>query len=127
MHQLVASPVSSIVCAVLYLRFAARTLYINGTKNNVEKVATDNPPITARPIAAFCPVPSDIGIMPRIIAMAVIHTGLKRWKPAAEAASIELFPALNCSLQNVTIKILFADATPIVITAPMSAGTLNVD
>src|SRR5271163_3801883 len=60
------------------LRLAASTLYIKGMKKSVEKVATDNPPITALPIAEFCPVPSDIGIMPRTMAVAVIQTGLKR-------------------------------------------------
>jgi len=53
-------------------------------------VANINPPITARPSGAFCSPPSPqakpIGIMPMIIARAVMHTGRKRVCPASIAA-----------------------------------------
>src|SRR5438445_736399 len=45
-------------------------------------MATDNPPITARPSGAFCsppsPRPSDIGNIPMIMASAVMSTGRSR-------------------------------------------------
>src|ERR1700685_4083826 len=54
------------------------------------------PPITARPNGAFCsppsPRPSAIGIMPIIIAVAVITTGRMRVNPACRAASNALSP-----------------------------------
>src|SRR4051794_11446791 len=65
-------------------------LYITGTKNSVVTVARLSPPITARPSGAFCSPPSPrpvaIGNMPKIIAKAVINTGLSRVIPAANAA-----------------------------------------
>src|SRR3989454_993807 len=68
-----------------------RTLYTTGTKKSVANVATDRPPITARPSGAFCsppsPSPNDIGSMPITIASAVISTGRSRVAPAASAAA----------------------------------------
>src|ERR1700746_3939744 len=62
-----------------------------GTKNNVATVAKARPPMTARPSGAFCsppsPRPSAIGIMPMIMASAVISTGRNRVTPASMAAS----------------------------------------
>ena len=56
--------------------------YIVGTKISVAKVANSSPPMTARASGAFCsppsPTPKAIGIMPRIIAPAVISTGRSR-------------------------------------------------
>ncbi len=63
-----------------------------GTKNRVAMVAQINPPITARPSGAFCsppsPMPSAMGIIPMIMASAVISTGRKRVKPASSAARV---------------------------------------
>ena len=53
-------------------------------------VANSSPPITARASAAFCSSPGPpiaIGIMPTIIAVAVISTGRMRVRPEAIAAS----------------------------------------
>ncbi len=62
----------------------------SGTKKSVETVANSSPPMTARPSGAFCsapsPRPSAIGIMPMIIANAVIRTGRMRLAPASSAA-----------------------------------------
>jgi hypothetical protein len=55
-----------------------RTLKNAGTRNSVETVANIKPPITARPSGAFCSPPSPtqraIGIMPMIMARAVIFS-----------------------------------------------------
>ena len=59
-----------------------RSRYIVGTKSRVATVANSSPPMTARASGAFCsppsPTPSAIGIMPRIIAPAVMSTGRSR-------------------------------------------------
>ena len=71
--------------------------------------------MTARASAAFCSSPAPpiaIGIMPTIIAAAVIRTGRIRVRPAAIAASKAVMPASCCSRANVTSRIEFADATP---------------
>ena len=67
-----------------------------GTTSSVVGVANSRPPITARARAAFCSSPAApiaIGIMPTIIAAAVISTGRMRVRPAAIAASRALRPA----------------------------------
>ena len=75
------------------------TLYIMGTKNRVVSVASDRPPITARPSGAFCsppsPRPSAMGSIPRIIAMAVMMTGRSRVIPAASAAVVASRPTFR--------------------------------
>ena len=101
-----------------------------GTKNNVATVANNNPPITARPNGAFCsppsPKPSAIGTMPMIMASAVISTGRMRVYPASIAACKAGTPISMRSRANETIRIEFAVATPMHITAPVSDGTLSV-
>ena len=86
--------------------------------------------MTARPSGAFCsapsPMPSAIGIMPMIIASAVISTGRMRVAPASSAASDGAAPSCRRWRANETRRMLFAVATPIVMIAPVSAGTLNV-
>ena len=61
---------------------ATQALMAKMAKNNVAKVATNKPPMTARPSGAFCsppsPSPSAMGNMPMIIASAVIMTGRRR-------------------------------------------------
>ena len=61
-----------------------------GTKTSVATVAKSRPPMTARPSGAFCsppsPSPSAMGIMPMIMARAVMMTGRKRVAPASTAA-----------------------------------------
>ena len=53
-----------------------------GTNTRVANVANSKPPITARARGAFCsppsPTPKAMGIMPKIIAPAVISTGRSR-------------------------------------------------
>jgi hypothetical protein len=89
-------------------------------------VPTATPPRTARANTAFCSSPGPpiaIGIMPTIMAAAVISTGRKRVTPADSAASKALMPASRCSRAKVTSRIEFADAIPIAIMAPISEGT----
>jgi len=60
-----------------------------GTTRSVVGVANSRPPMTARAKAAFCSSPAPpiaIGIMPTIIAAAVISTGRMRVRPASIAA-----------------------------------------
>ena len=86
-------------------------------------------PNAARCSAAICSSPGPptaIGIMPTIIAAAVISTGRIRVCPAAIAASNALMPASCCSRANVTSKIEFAEATPTAMIAPISDGTFRV-
>ncbi len=67
--------------------------------------------------------------MPMIIASAVMHTGRSRVVPAISAAcfaSLLPSPSPRESLAKVTTRMLFAVAIPIVISAPISDGTLNV-
>ena len=92
-------------------------------------VANSSPPITARASAAFCSSPAPpiaIGIMPTIIAAAVISTGRIRVWPASIAASKAVLPASCCSRAKVTSRMEFADATPTAMIAPISEGTLSV-
>src|SRR5579864_2680654 len=60
--------------------------YIEGTKTSVGQVAKSRTPMTGRASGAFCsppsPTPNAMGIMPRIIAPAVINTGRNRVNPA---------------------------------------------
>ena len=86
--------------------------------------------MTARPSGAFCsapsPMPSAIGIMPMIIASAVISTGRMRVAPASSAATVGDAPSCWRWRANETSRILFAVATPMVMIAPVSAGTERV-
>lgn len=66
-----------------------------GTNKSVAQVANSNPPITARPSGMFCPGSSAMGIMPMIIAVAVISTGRKRALPASSAALIPSRPSAS--------------------------------
>ena len=63
------------------------------------------------------------GIIPISMALAVISTGLKRVRPASRAASRGGKPSANCSRAKLTIRILLAEATPILMIEPISAGT----
>ena len=92
-------------------------------------VPTATPPMTALASTAFCSSPGPpiaIGIMPTIIAAAVINTGRSRVVPADKAASKALCPARRYSRAKVTSKMEFAEATPIDMIAPMTDGTLRV-
>src|SRR5581483_6090277 len=115
-----------------FLRMSPRctAVYTTGTKIRVETVANTRPPITARPSGAFCsppsPSPSAIGIMPMIIAAAVISTGRMRVAPAFSAAASGSTPRSRCWRANAITKMLLAVATPIVMIAPVNAGTESV-
>ena len=90
---------------------------------------TATPPMTERARTAFCSPPGApiaIGIMPAIIAAAVMRTGRSRVTPADRAASKALMPVSRCSRANVTSRIEFAEATPTAMIEPMSEGTLKV-
>ena len=67
-----------------------------------------------------------MGIMPRIIASAVISTGRNRTKPALSADS-DASPTVtsSCSRAKVITRIEFEVATPMHMMAPVSAGTLR--
>ncbi len=67
-----------------------------------------------------------MGIMPMIMASAVINTGRKRTNPASNAAATGSPRASNRSRANVMISTLLAVATPMHMMAPVSAGTDNV-
>ncbi len=86
--------------------------------------------MTARPSGAFCsppsPIPRAIGIMPIIIASAVISTGRNRVNPASRAAWSAVCPRASSSFAKLTTRMLFAVATPMHMMAPVSAGTLMV-
>ncbi len=75
------------VCAARGFREARRKMW---DEEKRAMVASNRPPMTARPRGAFCsppsPRPSAIGTMPMIMASAVIITGRKRTKPAFSAA-----------------------------------------
>src|SRR5262249_37470738 len=90
-------------------------VYTNGTENKGANVASIRPPIPARPSGAFCsapsPIPSDIGIMPTIIASAVIITGRSRVIPALRAAATALLPAFISPAAKFTSRMLFEVAT----------------
>ena len=60
------------------------------------------------------------------MASAVINTGRNRVAPASSAAASGDSPASSRSVANDTTKILLAVATPIVMMAPVNAGTLSV-
>src|SRR5262249_25556007 len=100
-----------------------------GTASNVVGVANRRPPMTARASAAFCSSPAPpiaMGIMPTIIAAAVISTGRIRVRPASIAACRAVRPASCCSRAKVTSRMEFAEATPTAMIAPISDGTLSV-
>ena len=61
-----------------------------------------------------------------IMASAVISTGRMRVEPASSAAATAPIPASCLSLANDTSRMLLAVATPMVMMAPVSAGTLSV-
>ena len=87
--------------------------------------------MTARPSGAFCsppsPAPSAMGIMPMIMARAVMQTGRKRVAPASTAASEGVAgDAARRSLAKETTRMELAVATPMHMMAPMSAGTESV-
>lgn len=104
--------------------------YTTGTKNSVENVATINPPMTALPNGAFCPPPSPnpdaMGSIPTTIAIAVINTGRNLINPALDAAGVGEAPTRCCSLAKFTMSMLLADPTPMLMIAPIRAGTLKV-
>ena len=99
-------------------------------ENSVATVAKISPPMTARPSGAFCsplsPSPRAMGIMPMIMAAAVMMTGRSRVKPASSAASLALLPSVICSRAKLITSTLFAVATPMHMMAPVRAGTLTV-
>src|SRR5258705_687672 len=111
-------------------RRPCRRAKTDGTKTRVATVAHNRPPMTARPSGAFCsppsPSPSAMGIMPMIMAKAVIRTGRNRVKPASMAALTGSPCCSNRSLAKQTTRILFAVPTPMHIMAPIKAGTLSV-
>ena len=84
--------------------------------------------MTARPSGAFCsapsPMPSAIGIMPMIIASAVISTGRIRVAPASSAAAARR-RALVAALRARTRRAGCCSRSPrpCVMIAPVSAGT----
>jgi len=82
-----------------------------------------------RASAAFCSSPAPpiaIGIMPTIMAAAVISTGRIRVCPASMAAWNAVLPASCCSRAKVTSRMEFAEATPTAMMAPIKEGTLKL-
>ena len=70
-------------------------------------------------------MPSAMGSMPTIMASAVIITGRRRVKPASSAAVMASAPVSRRSLAKFTSRMLFAVATPMLMIAPISEGTLR--
>src|SRR5207302_10491483 len=66
-----------------------------------------------------------MGTIPMIIAVAVMMTGRNRVAPASRAERKASFVSAKRSLAKVITSTLFAVATPILIMAPISAGTLS--
>lgn len=85
--------------------------------------------MTARPRGAFCsppsPSPSAMGIMPVIMARAVMMTGRRRVAPASSADWKASLVSAKRSLAKVITSTLFEVATPMHIMAPISAGMLS--
>src|SRR3989442_1398133 len=102
----------------------------DGTNTRVATVAHRRPPMTARPSGAFCsppsPNPSAMGTMPVIMASAVIRTGRNRVKPASTAAVVASPCSPSRPLAKDPRRMLFAVATPMLMMAPIRAGTLSV-
>ena len=96
----------------------------------VATVAKQSPPMTALPSGAFCsppsPKPNAMGIMPMIMAKAVINTGLKRTKPASKAAAKGSPHYSRRSRAKLMTSTLLAVATPMHMMAPVRAGTETV-
>ena len=107
-----------------------RMAYSDGRMNNVEIVAAARPPMTARARGAvsppLSPSPRAMGIIPKIIAAAVIRMARTRLWPPSTAASLEFFPYLRLNSEKVTNRIAFATATPIAMMAPINDCTFNV-
>src|ERR1700677_2790045 len=74
--------------------------------------AADDRAAERRVLLPPSPRPSDIGSMPSTIASAVITTGRRRVTPASHAAPRASSPSLRRSLANVTTRMLFDVATP---------------
>jgi hypothetical protein len=86
--------------------------------------------MTARPRGAFCsppsPRPSDIGSIPKIIAVAVISTGrIRAWPAASIASRGDISVISRSSLANVTIRIMLAVPTPNAHDRAHQRGTLR--
>ncbi len=67
-----------------------------------------------------------MGTMPMIMARAVIRTGRNRVKPASTAAVTASPCSPSRSLAKATTRMLLAVATPMLMMAPIRAGTLSV-
>src|SRR5260370_40679623 len=67
-----------------------------------------------------------MGTIPIIIGSAVMITGLNRVDPASSAARKASLVSRKRSFAKLTIRTLFAVATPMLIIVPISAGTLSV-
>lgn len=93
-------------------------------------MAKASPPMTARPSGAFCsppsPSPSAMGTIPTTMASAVMSTGRRRVAAASRAASCGAAPPATSSLAKATTRMPLAVATPMLMMAPMKAGTESV-
>lgn len=89
-----------------------------------------NPPMTARPKGAVrsppSPNPSAMGIIPQIIAILVIKTGLNRAEAPVIAAVLADNPKSRRSSAKTTTKIEFATPTPVAMIAPINDWTFTV-
>src|SRR5258707_3452810 len=99
---------------------ACTMLNMVGTRNRVAQVAKSRPPITARPRGAFWLGSTAIGIMPMIIASAVMSTGRKRVLPASIAAVIGSAPSARRSPAKLITRRLLA--VPTALSTKVHAG-----
>ena len=95
-------------------------------------VASAIPPITARPSGAFCSlpssIPSDIGIMPAIMAQPVMMMGRSLPLAAVTAARSAGMPSSRrWRSAKLTSMIAFDTATPTAMIAPMNDSMFSVD
>ena len=103
-----------------------------GRTRSVATVASAIPPITARASGAFCSLPSsnpsDIGIIPAIMAQPVMMIGRSRPLAAVMAARSAGMPSSRrWRSAKLTSMIAFETATPTAMIAPMNDSMFSVD
>jgi len=105
------------------------TAYTAGSTVSVATVATRSPPMTARPRGAAwarSPVASANGIMPAIIAVAVIRIARRRPRAPSITASCTESPSRRAASAKLTRSMAFATEMPTAMMAPMNDCTFSV-
>ena len=101
-----------------------------GSTVRVVNAETSKPPTTARPRGADCdplsPRPIAIGIIPQIIAVAVIRMARNRPTAPAREAAVTSVDSCRCCSANVIRRIEFATEMPTAMMAPINDWMLSV-